>query len=66
MRDYYFYPGDGSCVPIAKLPTKRIGELIAFGFVLCDPCDNESLETIRERLELELFIRSLGLSSAKD
>ena len=62
MYDYKYEDEDGKEFPISSLSTELINELLDDGFSV--DSDYASEESIRDRLQLELFIRSLGWSSS--
>jgi hypothetical protein len=60
MKDHYFVCDEtGHRIPIARLPTSLLHELLASPIVVHDGPSNAA-EWVRERLRIELRIRELG------
>lgn len=59
MRDYMYHPdGIDPGVPVSQMPTEEIVACLADGF---EANGEAPIEAIRDRLQLELFIRERGL-----
>lgn len=59
MRDYTLLGDDGRMVPVSEMPMIDIMECLVEGFDVADPGVSEA--AIRDRLELEVFIRKENL-----
>lgn len=59
MHDYHLFFDDGSSIPISDLPTGEIEEILRDGFKILLPHISEC--SIKQRLELELYIRQNNL-----
>jgi hypothetical protein len=64
MLDYSYITTDGARIPIAKLPTPVIRDLLSGPLNIVDSDTSRDLAgDVRKRLDLELFIREKGLRS---
>lgn len=62
MLDYHYVTCDGARIPIAKLPTPVICDLLAGPLKIVDSdTSRDPVSDVRKRLDLELFIRAKGL-----
>lgn len=61
MLDYNYVLTSGDRVPVAKLPTQLIQELLRVGVRIHNPEDPSDAERVMKRLDLELFIRRHNL-----
>jgi hypothetical protein len=62
MRDYTYLDETGQRVPVARMPTEKIAELLRDGFAIDEDDGEADAEgCVRERLRLELDIRRWGL-----
>ena len=60
MRDYHYYDDDGRRIPISQMTTVDIDRWLRDGFKMVKGSE-VTPEAVRERLQLELFIREKGL-----
>ena len=64
MLDYNFVTTDGARIPVAKLPTDLIAEMLRDGVNIVESdTSRDPVNDVRKRLDLELFIRRHGLRS---
>lgn len=63
MKDTNYVRADGSRVPVSRLSDDELHDLLASDLEICASDGNDDeLYWVRERLRIELVIRSLGLT----
>lgn len=67
MEEHRFFRQDmNDYVPVSRMATVDVYEMLHDGFVLHNPGPRETPERVRARLRLELEIRALGETSDKE